>query len=87
MQNAAPMWMIRVGWCLIVVGAASCLSPLLDLLPVEVWEWLSRTFLPENSPNVYYRIVPSESNVLLKAAVVALGAFLVAWGSRLRSEK
>ena len=88
MRSAVPMWMIRVGWCLIAVGiGVVCLSPLLELLPVEVWRWLSRPFLPENSAHMYYRIVPSEGADFSKVAVAMVGALLVAWGHKLRAKK
>ena len=84
-MNVLGKWVGIAGWLLVIVGVVT-LSPLLDLLPVEVWAWLSKPFQVEHGPASYYRVVPAEGNgaAILKITLVVLGSGLIVLGRHLR---
>lgn len=73
-------WMIRLGYCLLVIGGV-LVSPLPDLLPVDTWGWL-RGISSQREPAPYYRIVPAGDAwpVVWPTALMAAGLLLVAYG-------
>ena len=66
-------WLSRLGYMLIATGAL-LLSPLSDLLPVDLWGTLASQ---SSGSHQYMRVVSVESSWVLEAALIATGILLV----------
>lgn len=66
-------WLARSGYLLIALGVM-LLSPLGDLLPVELWDVLHGRI---NVHRHYFRLVPGETGWVMEATLIAVGLVLV----------
>lgn len=73
----ARRWTIRLGWCFLIAGAV-WLSPLPDLLPVDLWARLDHMGQQRTSQPLF-RVVPSVDHpafagpLLIVAGLVLIG--------------
>lgn len=75
-------WLFRVG--LVVAGIGILLlSPLSDLLPVDLWLWAKGLFQP-NGTHMYLMVVPSSSSNVFEYSLVVVGIALTLVGHFLR---
>jgi len=85
-------WMIRFGWCSLVIGMLLC-TPLAELLPVELWVRLRQLLsdLPPGSKHLFLRVTsasdtPIDPFKLVGAVLLVLGLLLMTMGYWMRSK-
>ena len=78
-------WLFRVGLVVAGVGAL-LLSPLSDLLPVDLWLFAKGLFQP-NGTHLYLTVVPSTSSNVFECSLVVVGITLTLVGRFLRKSE
>jgi hypothetical protein len=82
------IWMLRIGIALVVVGLA-LLSPIGDLLPIDLWLILRSLFTAGSMPadTVFYRLAPSEPSSAVELVLIGVGLALVGASLYVRQRK
>ena len=75
-------WVFRTGLIFAGVGVL-LLTPLADLLPVDLWLWAEGLFLPKGA-HLYMMVVPGSGSHAIEYSLVALGVVMAVVGHFLR---
>lgn len=76
------MWIFRAE--LVIAGAGIFLmSPLADLLPVDLWLWVKELFQPEGM-HLFMRVMPGAGSSVVEYSLIAVGIAMVLVGHFLR---